>query len=81
MAAAINFTTILEQVRSKIVWPIFAGLAVIMFIYAGIMFLTSAGNPGNLTKAKDAVIWGVVGIIVAIAGYGVIGMVRGWMGA
>jgi hypothetical protein len=76
MASALSITLLLNNIRTKIVWPIFAGLAIIMFIYAGIMFLTSSGDPGKLTKARDAVIWGAVGIVVALLSYGIIGFVN-----
>lgn len=76
MASALNIATLLSNIRDLVVWPIFAGLAIIMFIYAGIMFLTSSGDPGKLTTARNAVIWGVVGIIVALLSYGIIGFVE-----
>lgn len=50
---------------------IFFGLVVVMFIYAGIMFLTAAGNPEKLAKAKQAIFWGVIGTIVGILAWSV----------
>ncbi len=48
------------------VWTIFAGLIIIMFVWAGIMFLTATGNPEKLEKAKKAFMWGIAGVIVGI---------------
>src|SRR6185295_13923407 len=42
------------------------GLAVIMFVWAGILFLTSGAKPENLGKAKNALLWGVVGVAIAL---------------
>jgi FtsH-binding integral membrane protein len=57
------------------VWQFFAGIAIIMFVVAGILFVTSSGDPGKLTTARQAVIWGVVGIIVAILAFSVLTIV------
>jgi hypothetical protein len=71
----------MDNIDSYIVYPIFFGLAVIMFTYAGILYLTSAGNPGNLGKAKEAVIWGVVGAIIGVAAGGIISLIKTIVGA
>jgi len=55
------------------------GLAVIMFIFAGILFITSNGEPGKINIAKQAVIWGVVGIVVATVAFSIDGIVKSWI--
>ena len=42
------------------------GIAVIMFIIAGICFLTSAGDPGKIQKAKDFLKYAIIGIVIAL---------------
>jgi hypothetical protein len=54
------------------IWPIFAGIAILIFIYVGLMFLTARGEPGKVKTAREAVIWGVVGIIVALLAYALV---------
>ncbi len=56
---------ILENLES-LVFQIAMGLATIMFIVAGILFLTSAGSPERLTKAKQALIVAIFGTLIAI---------------
>ena len=41
-------------------------LAVVMIIYSGFMYMTSAGDSAKVTKAKNALIYAVVGVIIAI---------------
>ena len=41
-----------------------AGLSIIAFIVAGIMFLTATGNPSRMTIAKGALIAAVIGIVI-----------------
>jgi hypothetical protein len=48
------------------IWPLFIGLAILMFIYAGFMFLTARGEAGKIATARTAVVWGVIGLAVGI---------------
>lgn len=59
----------MSNVIKMVMWPLFSGLVVIMFMYAGILYLTANGDPSRLTKAKSAVIWAVAGIAVGILAY------------
>ena len=65
---------------ATVVWQLFAGLTVVMFVVAGILFVTSNGEPGKITTARNAVIWGVVGIVVATAAFAVVQFVSGLAG-
>lgn len=49
-----------------IFWKIFVGIAILMFIFSGYMFLTAKGDPGRIKLAKEAFVWGVVGVGVAL---------------
>jgi len=70
---------ILINVRSSL-WAAFIIFATIMFIYAGVLFFTARGDPEQMNRAKRAVIYGISGIVAAILGYGVVGMVSRIMG-
>lgn len=59
----------------SIVWQGFAGLAVVMFIIAGAQFLLAEGDPEKLRTARRFIIWGVVGVAVAILGYSIVTVV------
>lgn len=50
----------------NLLWLVFATLAIIAFIIAGITFLSANGDPGKVRQGRDAVIWGVVGVGVAL---------------
>ena len=54
-----------------LLWQIVAGLTVVMIIFAGFLFLTSVGDPSKITKAKAAVLWAVVGLVVCILAYSI----------
>lgn len=53
------------------IWPIFVGFAIIAFIVAGFLFLTANGDGGKIKTARDAVIWGTVGIVVGILAFSI----------
>ncbi|MFH1968074.1 MAG: hypothetical protein ABIJ84_01660 [bacterium] len=62
---------------ANIVWVVFTVIAVISFVVAGILFLTAQGDPGKITTARQAVIWGVGGVVVAILGFAIISIIGG----
>jgi len=66
---------------AKGVATIIGGLGVIMIIYAGILFLISAGDPGRLGKAKTALGYAIIGIAVALAATGIIELIKTIIGA
>lgn len=49
-----------------------AALAVIYFIYSGILYITSAGNPDNVKKGQTGLIYGSIGIAVIVLSYFVV---------
>src|SRR3989344_3098082 len=65
---AINILSLINNLL-QVLWWIFLGIIVAMSIWAGILFLTAQGSEDQLGKAKKAVIWGGVGVFVAILGY------------
>lgn len=44
-------------------------IALIMFLYGGILWLTSAGNPEMVQKGRRTLIWAVLGIVVITSAY------------
>lgn len=49
--------------------------AVAMTIYGGVQYTTSAGDPGKVKKAKDTIMYGIVGLVVAILAYAIVNFV------
>lgn len=55
-------------------------LGVIGFVIAGIIYLTAAGDEGWIDKGKTAMVYSIVGVIVALIGVVVIKAVQGMLG-
>lgn len=54
---------------------VFGAIAVISFAVAGILFLTAYGEPEKIKTARNAVIWGVAGVVVGIVAFSIIAIV------
>ena len=52
-------------------------LSVIMLIWGGIRYTTSAGDSNKVTAAKNTVLYAIVGLVVAILAYAIVNMVIG----
>ncbi len=70
---------VLESVLSTVL-GIVATLAVLMIVVGGILYITSAGDPGRIQLAKSAITAAIIGLAIAIAAptflqeiYGVLG--------
>lgn len=50
----------------SLAWIIFGAFSIIMFIYAGFLYLNAKGDPGDVKSARNALIWGMVGVAVGL---------------
>ena len=67
-------TQILE-IAVNVLFFILGALAVIMIIWSGIRYVTSAGNAAAITSAKNTLVYAVVGLIVALLAYAIVNFV------
>lgn len=63
-----------EKIKAA-VWSIFAIVVFVAFAVAGILFLTAGGAPDKIATARQMAIYGVIGIIVGILAYSILGIV------
>lgn len=52
-------------------------VAVIVIIWAGIQYATSAGNASGLTKAKNTLIYAIIGLVVVVCAFAITNFVMG----
>jgi type IV secretory pathway VirB2 component (pilin) len=73
-----NVTGITDYINRILpeIYGIVAGLAVLMIIYAGYIYMTSQGNPERLGVAKDI----IIGVITGIALLFLMGLILGTVG-
>lgn len=66
------FTTIVN-----VLLFIIGAISVIMLIIGGIRYTTSAGDSGNVTAAKNTIMYALIGLIVAFLAFAVVNWVLG----
>ena len=47
-------------------------VAVLFIIIGGFQYITSAGNPENVSKAKNTILYAIIGIIVTLLSYAIV---------
>ena len=65
--------TILNIIQVTI--GVLALVAVIVIIFAGVQYTTSAGDTGKVKKAKDSILYGIVGLVIAILAFAIVNFV------
>jgi hypothetical protein len=69
-------TTILGNIAQWFLTIVIA-VSVIFFVYAGFLYVTSGGDDDKIKKAKDYLLYGVIGIAVALLAAAITTVVEG----
>ena len=64
----------------SILWPVAVAFFIVMFVLAGFLFATARGDAEQVKKARDAVIYGAVGVVVALLAFSVVFVLRNIVG-
>lgn len=64
---------------AKAVGEIIVALGGLMILISGFLFMTSAGNPQKIEKAKTALLYAVIGMVVGGSAAAIANMVVAWM--
>ena len=70
----------LVDIIFSILWPVFIAFAIIMFLLAAFGFFTAQGDPEKVANARNFVLWGVVGVVVALLAFSIPFIVRNTLG-
>ena len=52
-------------------------VAVVMIILGGVNYATSQGDPGKVKKGKDTILYGIIGLVIAILAFAIVNFVLG----
>lgn len=50
--------------------------AVIMIVVAGFLFVTAGGKPEQITKARNIIIYALIGVVVAVLARGLVDLIQ-----
>ena len=65
------------QVIINVALSVLGLVAVIMIIMGGFSFMTSTGDATKVTKAKNTILYGVVGLVIALLAFAIVNFVLG----
>ncbi len=66
---------------AQLILGLVGSLALIMFVYGGVMFLISAGSSDKIAKAKRTLIAAIIGLIIVFSSWLIIKFVADTLGA
>lgn len=72
-----------DQVANRVIEIVSGVLGVVavgVMIYGGFVFLTSNGDASKVTKGKNVILYGLIGLIVALLAYAIVRFVGGVIG-
>lgn len=72
--SGVDVNQAIKNVTSTI-FVIMGIVAVFVIILGGFNMMTSSGDPGKVKKGKDTILWGVIGLVVAILAYAIVNFV------
>jgi len=75
----VNIPTLIGRIIRGLI-GISGVLALVMFIYGGIMWMTSAGNKDRVDKAQKTIIWSILGLILIFTSYALVNFVLSALG-
>ena len=70
----------LVDIIFNILWPIAVAFFIIMFVLAAFQFAAARGEPETVGKARQSVIWGAVGVVVALLAWSIPFILRTQLG-
>lgn len=59
------FNSLVNNIINVLIFVV-GGVSVIIIVVAGLMYVVSAGDPNNTKRAKDALLYALIGLAVAI---------------
>lgn len=73
----INATSVPELVNSivKAILGMVGALALFMFVYGGMLWMTSLGNSQRIEKGKETLIWATIGLFIIFASYAILSFI------
>jgi hypothetical protein len=70
-----GFLTEQLQTVLQITFGILGAIAVLVIVVSGLQYILSAGDPQKVARAKDAIIYACIGLVVAILAFSIVSFV------
>lgn len=78
----IPHTTVTDFVRIGFTFLsiIIGVISVVMIIYSGFLYVTSSGDANNVTKAKNTLMYAIIGLVIASLAAAIVNFALGGLG-
>ncbi|MBR2659756.1 hypothetical protein IKD60_03275 [Candidatus Saccharibacteria bacterium] len=72
-----NGKSLMEVVQTilNVIISVLGIVTVIMIILGGVQYMTSQGDPAKATKARNTILYGVIGLVVALLAFAIVNFV------
>ncbi|MBF1035446.1 MAG: hypothetical protein HXL12_01995 [Candidatus Nanosynbacter sp.] len=72
-----NKNDLMEQANTiiNVIIGVIGFVAVAFIIFGGVQYTTSAGDPGKVKKAKDTILYGIIGLVVSMLAFAIVNFV------
>ena len=57
------------------VMGLIGSITLVMFIYGGFTWMTSAGSPEKVKKGRDILVWAVIGLVIVFSAYALVSLI------
>jgi len=71
-----DLNNIIQMIVNGVIF-IIGIVAVVMIILGGISYATSQGDPSKVKKGKDTILYGIIGLVIALLAYAIVNFVLG----
>jgi hypothetical protein len=72
-----DLPSLIAAILNNIIEPLAAVAVVVMIIYSGFKYLTAQGNPGEIKKANEGLLWVLVGAGILLSAAAISAAVQG----
>ena len=75
-------TGLMGMLNTIITWVlgILAFVAVVIIIYGGVRYMTSAGDSGKVKDAKNTILYGIIGLVIALLAFAIVSFIMRGIG-
>jgi hypothetical protein len=64
---------------ANIIFTLLLAIAGVMIVVAGLRFVFAGGNPEEVSRARDVIMYALIGIIVAFLAKGIVWFIKGYL--
>ncbi len=63
------------QTILQIVFGVIGGLSLLFVVIGALKYVTSSGDPGGIQSAKDTILYAIIGLVLALMAFTIVGFV------